>query len=249
LRQLLQLMSPQRTVAAARSGKDAGGYADMHSMQGMAGQDMPAAIPAEALHPAAQSLAVEGDAIITAMQDPAASASTPAPATDGMPDTLVSNLASPAQSTPQFRTTDAPAPQALHAPVGTPRWADELGSRITLMSLRGQHEGSLNLTPEHLGPLEVRISVNQDTANVWFGSQHADTRAALVDALPRLRELLADAGMMLGQANVSQQAPRQGARGGEAARNGVVAREVEAADVVVSPATRRVALGLVDTYA
>jgi flagellar hook-length control protein FliK len=166
-----------------------------------------------------------------------------------LPDTLASNLASSAP-TPQFRAADAPPPQVLHSPVGTPRWADELGSRITLMSLHGQHEGSLNLTPEHLGPLEVRISVNKDTANVWFGSQHADTRAALTDALPRLRELLADAGLMLGQAGVSQQAPRQGARGSEAMRAPTVGlREIEGVDVGAAPSAKHVALGLVDIYA
>ncbi len=127
---------------------------------------------------------------------------------ESTPDSTLSpaNLAAPAQQT---RTASAVPEQTLQAPVGTPRWADELGSRLVLMSLRGQHEGSLNLTPEHLGPLEVRVGVNQGTASVWFGSQHADTRAALTEALPRLRELMASAGLNLGQTGVSQQAPRQ----------------------------------------
>lgn len=101
--------------------------------------------------------------------------------------------------------------QALRSQVGSPRWADELGTRLVVMSARGQQEGSLTLSPEHLGPLEVRISVHQNTANVWFGAQHADTRAALTDALPRLRELFGDAGLSLGHAGVSEEAPRQSA--------------------------------------
>jgi len=141
-----------------------------------------------------------------------------------------------------------PAP-TLHAAVGTARWADELGSRLTMMTLRGQHEGSLNLTPDHLGPVEVRISVNQNTANVWFGAQHADTRAAITEAMPRLRELLGDAGLTLGQSGVSQQAPRHGSRSGEAQRNGVDAPSGVADGAAATPAiARRIALGLVDTY-
>jgi len=105
----------------------------------------------------------------------------------------------------------AAAGQALRTPVGNPRWADELGSRLVMMTTRGQNEGSLTLAPEHLGPLEVRISMQQNTANVWFGAQHAETRAALAEALPRLREMLADAGLSLGQSGVSHEAPRQGA--------------------------------------
>jgi flagellar hook-length control protein FliK len=94
--------------------------------------------------------------------------------------------------------------------VGTARWKDELGARITLMATQGQQSGSLRLSPEHLGPLEIEITVNDDkTTNVQFGAQHADTRAALQDALPRLRELFATAGLLLGDAGVSGQAPRQ----------------------------------------
>src|SRR5690606_41281170 len=84
-----------------------------------------------------------------------------------------------------------------------------------MMTTRGQHEGSLRLAPEDLGPLEVRISLQQSTAHVWFGAQHADTRAALAEALPRLREMFAEAGLSLGHGGVSQEAP--GRRAGESA--------------------------------
>jgi flagellar hook-length control protein FliK len=106
-------------------------------------------------------------------------------------------------------------PEAVHSAVGSPRWANELGSRLLVMSVRGQQEGSLSLTPEHLGPLEVRISVSQDTTSIWFGAQHADTRAALTDALPRLREMFAASGLALGHAGVSHDMPRQDARRSE----------------------------------
>jgi flagellar hook-length control protein FliK len=119
---------------------------------------------------------------------------------------------------------------------------------MTMMTLRGQHDGSLSLTPEHLGPVEVRISVSQNTAHVWFGAQHADARAALAEALPRLREMFGDAGMTLGHADVSQQAPRQGSREGALTRVGVAQVDgVDVVDTTNQPAVR-VALGLVDTY-
>jgi flagellar hook-length control protein FliK len=177
---------------------------------------------------------------------PPVPAATSTQATDA--SLAAANLSVPAHQT----QAAAVAPdQTLHAAVGTPRWADELGSRLVLMNLTGQHEGSLNLIPEHLGPLEVRISVNHDTANVWFGAQHADTRAALTEALPRLRELLAGAGLTLGQSGVSQQAPRQGARAGGSPRVDAVQAvgAVDAPDSAARPAARGVALGLVDTYA
>ena len=42
-----------------------------------------------------------------------------------------------------------------------------------------------------------------------FVSQHAEVRQALQDALPQLREMLASSGINLGQANVSDQGPKE----------------------------------------
>jgi len=144
----------------------------------------------------------------------------------------------------------APAVRAsLHETVGSARWADELGSRMVLMSVRGQQEGSLTLMPEHLGPLEIQISVSKDTANVWFGAQHADTRAALTEALPRLRELLAASGLALGQSGVSEQAPRRQAPEVDPFRaSGPGLSDPRITEVAV-PAWRTMRAGLIDTYA
>lgn len=146
-------------------------------------------------------------------------------------------------------TTAAGSEHVLRSAVGTPRWAEEMGNHLVLMSARGQQEGSLTLTPEHLGPLEVRISVNQNTANVWFGAQHADTRAALAEALPRLREMFDQAGLSLGHAGVSQEAPRQERREARqefASLNGV---DAPASEHEVPATVRRINRGLLDTYA
>lgn len=140
---------------------------------------------------------------------------------------------------------------SLREPVGSARWADELGSRMMLMSVRGQQEGSLTLTPEHLGPLEVQISVTKDTANVWFGAQHADTRAALTEALPRLRELLAASGLSLGQAGVSDQAPRRSSSEPQTDRalSNAATDGIAAAESPQEPLWRPLRSRLIDTYA
>ncbi|HWL63640.1 MAG TPA: flagellar hook-length control protein FliK [Steroidobacteraceae bacterium] len=138
--------------------------------------------------------------------------------------------------------------QALRSSVGSPRWADELGTRLVVMSARGQQEGSLTLSPEHLGPLEVRISIHHNTANVWFGAQHADTRAALTEAMPRLRELFGDAGLSLGHAGVSEEAPRHSAATGAAGAGFDDAGET--APVQTAPVTvRQLSNALLDLYA
>jgi flagellar hook-length control protein FliK len=159
-------------------------------------------------------------------------------------------MASGAREAAVAGATSAPAADsALREPVGSARWADELGARMMLMTVRGQQQGSLLLTPEHLGPLEVQISVNKDTANVWFSAQHADTRAALAEAMPRLRELLSASGLSLGQAGVSEHAPR-----GAQAEAGTARLQANAGVEPVTGSEAPVAWrpwrpGLIDTYA
>lgn len=93
--------------------------------------------------------------------------------------------------------------------VGTGAWHDELGAKLNWMIERGVQSGSLRLSPENLGPLEVRISVQKDQATVWFGAAHAETRASLEQALPRLRELLAASGLSLADAGVFREPPKE----------------------------------------
>lgn len=167
------------------------------------------------------------------------------PAIDGDTANGVGSL-SPFNETPQVRapSAEAVAARTLHAPVGTDRWADELGSRVTMMVDRNQQSASLRLSPEHLGPLEVRISVTDDKASVWFGAAHADTRAAIEDALPRLREMLASQGLSLSDAGVFREPPRDQQ---PAPRTFGGASSEAAPESEVRMSTR--SIGLLDAYA
>jgi flagellar hook-length control protein FliK len=103
---------------------------------------------------------------------------------------------------------DGAADVIVQSPVGTPRWKEEVGAQITWMAVNGREAASLRLSPEHLGPVEVRISVDDGKASVYFGAANADTRSALEQSLPRLRELFATQGLVLADAGVSRDAPR-----------------------------------------
>jgi len=146
---------------------------------------------------------------------------------------------------PVRASADGAITRPVHVPVGTPAWADEIGSRLTLMTDKGQHTASLRLSPEHLGPLEVRISMRDDQASVWFGAAHADTRAAIEHALPRLRELFAAQGMSLTDAGVFREPPKQSmptiAHG-----SGAGADNTAGSDDAIAT---RVQVGLLDAYA
>ena len=173
-----------------------------------------------------------------ALADPAAiglQGSVPQPSTAETAFTLKSPL------------TDAPVPRQIHTPVGTSGWSDELGSQLHLMADKGQSVASLRLSPEHLGPLEVQISVQDNEASVWFGAANADTRAALELAMPRLRELFAAQGMSLMQSGVFNQSPRDpGRQAAGPAPLAAIAEGAAGTDAAVHVLAVR---GLVDAYA
>lgn len=109
------------------------------------------------------------------------------------------------------RPASAHAVLQLSQPVGTPSWQHELATRVTWL-VRGAEQGAtLNLSPADLGPVEVRISVREGEATVSFTAAHADTRAALDAALPRLRDMFASQGLLLTEGSVS--APPSGNSG------------------------------------
>jgi flagellar hook-length control protein FliK len=114
------------------------------------------------------------------------------------------------------------------------------------MVQQGNHSASLRLSPEHLGPLEVRISVQNDQASVWFGAAHADTRAAIEHALPRLRELFASQGLSLADAGVFREPPREQPKHGAFTESSRGDHSPEAQSVQTLMIRR---LGLVDAYA
>ena len=137
----------------------------------------------------------------------------------------------------------------VHSPVGASGWADEIGAHVVWMAHQGIGSASLRLEPEHLGPVEVKISVHDDSASVWFGASAPETRAALQQALPQLREMFSAQGMTLTDAGVSGQSSRDaqyGQRSATAAGVDGAAPGAESATSVSVSAPRR---GLVDAYA
>ncbi len=77
------------------------------------------------------------------------------------------------------------------------------------MAAGAQQTASLTLNPPELGPLQVILSLNNSQANATFIAAQPEVRQALEAAMPRLREMLGDAGIQLGQASVNAGNPGQ----------------------------------------
>ncbi len=110
----------------------------------------------------------------------------------------------PALQNPAMLLTDK-----LSARVGTPVWEQSFSQKVVWMANGAQQTATLTLNPPDLGPLQIVLSVNNDQANATFIASQPEVRLAIEAAMPKLREMMSDAGMQLGQANVSAGDPRQ----------------------------------------
>ncbi len=141
------------------------------------------------------------------------------------------------------RHVTAAARDVIPTPVHSPRWAEDLGARVSLMVRGGESSASLQLSPVDLGPVEVNVTVRDSQASIHFGAAQAETRALLEASIPRLREMLAAQGFNLMDASVSQGFARQ-------SRPDVPATLRSGADPDEAVETTRVtANGLLDLYA
>ncbi len=147
----------------------------------------------------------------------------------------------------------------IPARLGTQAWDNQVSQRIVYMVGKEQ-AATLTLNPPDLGPVQVVLNVTNDGASVAFSSNQQEVRQALENALPRLREMMGESGIALGNATVDAGMPdgrqaqqdgerRHGGAGGPGNAGGTVAVGDDAA---ARPATRTVSLGdngLVDTFA
>lgn len=90
-----------------------------------------------------------------------------------------------------------------------PEWKSELGEKLLWMHKQSVPSAEIRLNPEHLGPISIKIDVNQDQAVVAFTAQHAAVKDAIEAAIPKLREMLGGQNLNLADVNVSQQHTEQ----------------------------------------
>jgi len=99
-------------------------------------------------------------------------------------------------------TQTNPLPVDVHP--GEKGWNNAIGERILWMVGRQLQSAEIQITPPQLGPINIRISIQNDQANVSFVAQHGAVRDALEVAIPRLREMLGENNLQLVNVDVNQ---------------------------------------------
>ncbi len=93
----------------------------------------------------------------------------------------------------------------LSAPLNLrqPQWAQDVAQRVQVMINQSMDELEVRLDPLGLGPMKIGLKLDeQQKAHVTLSAQHGVTREMLENALPRLKELLAQEGIELASATV-----------------------------------------------
>ena len=163
-----------------------------------------------------------------------------------------SSIAAQASEISNFASTrSVPEPTAaVQVRVGERGWDQAVAEKLVWIVDQKHQVAQLQLNPPDLGPLKIAISLDQNQASAQFFSAHASVREALEVAMPRLREMLADSGITLGNASVGAEAFREPAQ--QQSRAPVAQSGAVVADSgTVSGGERllRPMLGLVDTFA
>ncbi len=140
--------------------------------------------------------------------------------------------------------------------VGTPAWDQQLGQKVVWMAAGGDQSATLTLNPPDLGPVQVVLTVTNDQADAAFMSAQPEVRQALEAAMPRLREMMSEAGIAFGNATVSAGTPEQQHNGERAAsgerRGNGQGGGVSGGEIAIAPAAggrSRPSLSAVDTFA
>ena len=148
------------------------------------------------------------------------------------------------------------APLSIATPVRDAAWTSDFADKLVWMATNDKQVAKLTLNPAHMGPLEISLNIDKGHATASFVSANADVREALENALPRLREMFASAGISLGQTNVSaesfqQQADANTGNGGKpqwSPDNAILVAD-SAASMPLSSITTQFGNGMVDTFA
>ncbi|MDB5799899.1 MAG: flagellar hook-length control protein [Rhodocyclales bacterium] len=159
----------------------------------------------------------------------------------------------PTANVTQTQASQAPATvHVVNTPVGRQGWADEVGQRVLWTAKSDNSHADLVLNPPQLGRIEVSIHVNGDQASASFMVANPVAREALQDAMPRLRELMSQAGIQLGQADVGAGQSGQNSAQGERRQGGGNGSGMLAAAGTIGTTAggwTRQGSGIVDTFA
>lgn len=154
-------------------------------------------------------------------------------------------------------TTSIPQDLSIGSQITQPKWGGEFAQKIVWLSTQQQQIAEIRLNPAHLGPVEVMLNMSNDQITAQFVSSHLAVREAIEASLPRLREMMSENGITLGDVSVGAESFQQQAdtqqNNKESSRNGYGNNTVGLNDEPMAKIETSIALnrhnGIVNTFA
>ncbi|WP_353151390.1 flagellar hook-length control protein FliK [Pollutimonas bauzanensis] len=100
----------------------------------------------------------------------------------------------------------------IATPLQSQQWPADFARQFISLAKGGHnmpHTAELRLDPPELGPLRISININDNVAHAIFTSPHAAVRQTVENSLPQLQQMLAQAGISLGQTSVNDQGQQE----------------------------------------
>ena len=194
--------STRRAPAAANRDTGAAQAASDATTSAEHGSSIPGAAPGApfAATVAAAMLAKSPDTKLLMAVDGGAGASDRSDATDAAPGVnLGANAPASAVATLVRQVAD---------PVGSPGFATQVAGELAQLVHLGADRAQLHVHPADMGPIDVTMRIQHGQVHVTMAAADPQTRTALEQSLPQLRDLLANQGLALANASVNDQAPR-----------------------------------------
>ncbi|MFS1862055.1 flagellar hook-length control protein FliK [Vibrio lentus] len=130
---------------------------------------------------------------------------------DSKESTLAQQIASAAGVQGTAMTGSAPTRAEIQAAQQAPLQLtkelanEQVAEKVQMMMSKNLKNLDIRLDPPELGQMKIRMTMNNDVANVHFTVSNQQARDVIEQTLPRLREMLAQQGMQLADSSVQQQ--------------------------------------------
>ncbi|OBS93756.1 flagellar hook-length control protein FliK [Vibrio tasmaniensis] len=130
---------------------------------------------------------------------------------DSKDSTLAQQIASSAGVQGSATTGSAPTRAEIQAAQQAPLQLtkelanEQVAEKVQMMMSKNLKNLDIRLDPPELGQMKIRMTMNNDVANVHFTVSNQQARDVIEQTLPRLREMLAQQGMQLADSSVQQQ--------------------------------------------
>jgi flagellar hook-length control protein FliK len=127
---------------------------------------------------------------------------------------------------------------SIDVPVNHAEWGDKVAGKLTWLTAANMSVAEIHLTPPDMGPMEVRVQVQNEQANITVHSANPAVRDQLELHSHRLRDMLSEQGLSLEQFDVSDSGRDQagdGENGENAGGGGGLLSDVDVDETGATP--------------